>query len=169
MKKSYKYLVEECQRISVYELMREHGISKEDVEKQHNQWTVSTEIDGHPLVECVSLTDSQTNFNGRRLWFVCPKCCGRVRDLYVREDFHSWRCRKCHDLLYACQKLHRNEGYEMIHKYVIKEHHLLKKLGNKYLRTPTKLWLQIKHRLLINEVNRKVDEFIDMRMARVKR
>jgi len=48
----------------------------------------------------VPFTYTDTNFGGRRRWFVCPSCHRRCRVLYGGKYY---RCRKCHGLKYESQ------------------------------------------------------------------
>lgn len=39
-------------------------------------------------------------------WFVCPKCCKRVKKLYMPENNEPIKCRRCHNLTYINQQTH---------------------------------------------------------------
>ena len=51
--------------------------------------------------ERIGLQYSGCGFGGRRPWFSCPGCQCRVAILYLHNG--AFRCRRCHDLRYACQ------------------------------------------------------------------
>ena len=50
--------------------------------------------------EHVSFSQTKTEFNGQRRWFLCPGCGRRCRILYGGSYF---RCRRCHQLKYESQ------------------------------------------------------------------
>lgn len=50
--------------------------------------------------ELISFAWTETNFNGRRQWFVCPGCNRRCRIIYGGSYY---RCRKCYQLKYESQ------------------------------------------------------------------
>ena len=147
--KKHRFLIEKCPRISVYDCIKQAGFNRRAYRPfQGSTLMVSAVIDGYPLKEVVLLTHSKTNFNGFRVWFCCPGCSKRIRDLYITKDLHSWQCRCCHDLTYSSQRRHKNWMYETIDKYDIRQGRIEKKLTNKYLRTPTKLSLMLEFRIL---------------------
>ena len=148
-KRSYRFLIEECPKISLYEAIKQARVDRSHIQPLiGSKVTVSGEVYGNPLIEEVSLCHSRTHFRGWRIWFTCPKCHRRARDLYVTKDFHSWRCRYCHNLTYSSQRRHKNWIYEAIDKYDIRQGRIEKKLANKYLRTPTKLSLMLEFCIL---------------------
>ena len=63
--------------------------------------------EGQILSQSVRLAYSKTNFNGKRAWFVCPKCGRRCSSLF---DFGgAWLCLKCGDLKYSTASLSKSE------------------------------------------------------------
>lgn len=60
---------------------------------------LSTELDVTTLVS-----------GGLRVWWKCPQCGIRVRNLYSPPGPHTFACRDCHDLTYkSCQESHNWE------------------------------------------------------------
>lgn len=55
-----------------------------------------------PVEEVVPLEWTACRFGGRRAWFRCPRCFGRVVKLYGAGRL--FLCRRCHGLTYACQR-----------------------------------------------------------------
>lgn len=49
----------------------------------------------------VSLVNTDCTYGGRRSWFICPSCEGRVALLYKADQ--SLKCRKCSNLPYESQ------------------------------------------------------------------
>jgi len=141
MQRIHEFLVEECPRESIYEVIKAGRFDKGQLLLPGSAITLYCRIDGHPLEECIHLTHARTRFNGRRLWFVCPCCRRRCRDLFVTPYLHSWQCRICHKLTHASQRFHRQLRYEYIEKYEHRQKRIEKKLKNKYLRNPTKVML----------------------------
>jgi len=50
----------------------------------------------------ILLTSTRCNYGGRRLWFVCPGCGGRVAVLYGGRGLFA--CRRCYGLVYGSQR-----------------------------------------------------------------
>lgn len=157
MERKYDYTVEECYKVTVSEAMR-------NGELETNLWgdvvsvRIFSEIEGNKLEESVSLSHSLTNFNGRRLWFDCPGCENRIRDLYITQDCYSWRCRTCHGLTYSSRRYHRLWRYENLDKYNVIYSKAKTKLMNKYIRWPTRVKLIQKlhniDQILIGNINK---------------
>ncbi len=97
--KRHDYLVEEClargRALHVSDLLPAlTGYHRELI----SRWNPLT----HPWLTLVPRMGGPF----RRWWFLCPRCQRRCEALYVppgtqRED---WRCRICHDLIYASQR-----------------------------------------------------------------
>ena len=49
----------------------------------------------------------KSGFDGERIYFMCSRCGGVVRDLYLPPYGKEFACRKCYKLIYYCQ---RNKG-----------------------------------------------------------
>ena len=65
----------------------------------HSRWGGDPE----QVNQIVSLTWTPAHFGGRRPWFVCGNCGGRVAILYGPGKYFA--CRKCYDLTYrSCQE-----------------------------------------------------------------
>lgn len=56
--------------------------------------------DWEQINEVIPFARTGTNFEGQRLWFLCPSCHRRCRVLYGGRQF---RCRCCHRLKYESQ------------------------------------------------------------------
>ena len=70
--------------------------------------------------ELIPFEWTDTNFNGRRQWFVCLKCRGRCRVLFGGSFY---RCRKCYQLKYESQ-------YEPSYaRATTQRHNIRKRLG----------------------------------------
>lgn len=50
--------------------------------------------------DLILITTTETNFNGKRQWFLCPTCNRPCRVLFGGSHF---RCRRCHGLKYESQ------------------------------------------------------------------
>ncbi len=51
----------------------------------------------------INLTQTETNFGGKREWLVCPRCEAKSGILYQDED--DFACRKCLNLIYSSSKI----------------------------------------------------------------
>src|SRR3989442_10097232 len=58
----------------------------------------------------IALTFTETAFNGRRVWFVCPACKMRRRKLYQDGLYRVLRCRRCLGLRYRSQERRLSQG-----------------------------------------------------------
>jgi hypothetical protein len=59
--------------------------------------------DPEQIEQTISLTWTPAHFGGRRPWFICGNCGGRVAILYGAGKYFA--CRKCYDLTYrSCQE-----------------------------------------------------------------
>jgi hypothetical protein len=68
----------------------------------------------------IKIDETHCHYGGVRHWFKCPECDSRVGVLY---DLNNLKCRKCHDLLYPCQ---RDDQYSHL---VRSQMRLLEKVG----------------------------------------
>jgi hypothetical protein len=60
----------------------------------------------------IYLRPSRPQFGGQRWWFVCPKCSGLARKLFMPLDKAWFGCRRCHKLTYrSCQQSHTTAGF----------------------------------------------------------
>jgi len=131
----YLAVVEECLKVSICDF-------KKQMLSAIDRVLVSTVSEGRSIsLGEVHLAYTRTCFNGLRVWFQCPYCQRRVRELYLTRERFILRCRDCHGLLYSSQKYHRKWRYEAIEKYDLRQSRIAERLGNKYLRKPTKIKL----------------------------
>jgi hypothetical protein len=56
---------------------------------------------GRPVKQELVLAHVANNFGGSRIYFTCPRCCSRRRDVYFLDGL--FLCRDCHDLPYQSQ------------------------------------------------------------------
>ena len=96
--------VEDCERISVYELKRQgyfRGLNSQgDISV-----TVTYNLKDKYIKDIIPFTDTRCYFGGIRWWFVCPSCKKRVGVLYKPYHADYFRCRHCHNLTYAIRRL----------------------------------------------------------------
>lgn len=90
------YLVlENCSKIRVSDVISQAKKQIEDVLR-------SSKIEiGNQLVQLIS---TDTNFNGKRPWFLCPSCCTKRSFLYKHPISGLLECRKCLGLDYKDQR-----------------------------------------------------------------
>lgn len=88
------YTIENCQRINIDELVKEVNGFLKDALLKSKIAVFSKEIE---------LTTTQTRFNGKKIWFQCPKCGKRTSVLLKNPINHEVQCRKCSNLLYFKQ------------------------------------------------------------------
>ncbi len=62
---------------------------------------MSTVRDDH--CDQISLEYTHPRYGGERMWFLCPSCSRRCRDVYMPLDCYLWGCRVCLDLSYATE------------------------------------------------------------------
>lgn len=55
------------------------------------------------ICSAISLTQTKCRYGGKRQWFECPGCQGRVGVLYKDKD--DFKCRKCLDLDYKSHEI----------------------------------------------------------------
>lgn len=87
-----KYTVEECERISISQ------IDTAGLE------TSGVLING----QMIPITQTECNYGGERVWFVCPTCNRRVGTLYRKPLGILFLCRNCQNLTYQLQRYHRS-------------------------------------------------------------
>jgi len=76
---------------------------------------------GSLISEKIMTETTATNFNGRRRWFLCPRCCRRFAVLFLSR--YGVRCRKCLHLVYPSSR-ERAFG-----RAQLKKERLLRKIG----------------------------------------
>ena len=107
----------------------------------------------------IGLTWTELNYGGKRPWFICPSCGGRVAILYMYSQ--QLLCRDCHDITYSS----RCEG--TMDSLLRKERKLLEKLGGHLYPKPKGMHLNTRTRLLTEyvknseKVNKLLSEKID--------
>ena len=73
------------------------------VSNQENGVILAYGVPGKEVIEAVAFDWTAPNLGGRRPWFVCPGCQHRRAILYNRH--RRFRCRTCHALVYASQRI----------------------------------------------------------------
>jgi hypothetical protein len=59
----------------------------------------------------IFLKASRPQFGGQRWWFICPRCSGLARKLFMPLGKAWFGCRRCHKLTYrSCQESHTMLG-----------------------------------------------------------
>lgn len=150
-------LIEKCARINLTQLIKEGKITKKDI-FDNDYITINIPI-WCPFFkrydyETVNLYFSaRTVFNRVRFYLQCPSCHRAVNDYYRPPIGGKFLCRHCHDLAYSCQNRHRNFHWETIDKWEHKLEKVRNKLGNKWLRTPTKQGLLDQYSRLEKVIN----------------
>lgn len=138
-----KSLVENCARICIWEFIRDNKmnpktmLSAGQVNIELATKTTLSKIE-QVIKQTLYFTQSNTNFNGLRVWFSCSECGRRVGCLYVPPRYDKFLCRYCYNLAYSSQNRHRESIWESCHKFEQKQAKVKKKLQNKWLRTRTK-------------------------------
>jgi hypothetical protein len=59
--------------------------------------------------ERVPLVPTEPPYGGTRWWFSCPRCGRRCAKLYLPSGATRFRCRRCHRLVYQCQRETRSD------------------------------------------------------------
>jgi hypothetical protein len=75
---------------------------------------------------------TRTHFGGRRWWFSCPWCTGRVGKLYLVPGDKHYRCRSCHNLTYECHLLLPNAFPQGSFRLVPRLHKAVVRLGSAF-------------------------------------
>jgi len=101
-----KHKVEDCNRISVYELKKGYfrGLAPHTDISLRITYTFR---DKH-IEDVIPLTNTPCYFGGVRWWFVCPSCKRRVGVLYKPYYAEYFRCRHCYDLTYLKRQIRGN-------------------------------------------------------------
>ena len=86
-----KFLVEECQKISINPFLRKAKRGLKEV-------LISSELNANNFT--IQLTTSKTGLGGIRFWFMCPICQARIGILYVHPFSQQIGCRICFGLEY---------------------------------------------------------------------
>lgn len=84
-----------------------HGNSLRLSYQQEGQAELSGVLSGSPWSQVISIDFTQTEgvASGRRAWFICSRCGGRCRSLYLRSSTQLFLCRTCQGLRYRSQSL----------------------------------------------------------------
>lgn len=85
------FLVEECDKIEVSNLLREYRVKLKEYFLRSKFEITDVEI---------RLTTSKTGNCGTRFWFVCPQCEKRVGVLFKHPILSLVGCRQCLNLEY---------------------------------------------------------------------
>lgn len=85
-----------CQKVNINELVKKLGV---ELKKR----ILESEIEALGIE--VKLTTSNTRFEGKRLWFLCPICERRVGAIYKHPALKIVGCRTCLNLKYKKQRL----------------------------------------------------------------
>lgn len=139
-----RQLIEDSTRVCLWDdLIRDKKLSPKALLSARSICISFDTITSHSKItthisETVYLTTSRTNFNGERVWFQCPDCWRRVGCFFVPPYSNRLLCRHCHNLAYSSQNRHRESVWECFHGPEHRRNKILKKLENKWLRTPTK-------------------------------
>jgi hypothetical protein len=147
-KSGYRTIVEDCIRLDINFLQREglldryygtlgwtHLLSDEiartveysiDYDKTKltlSYMTIYADKEYH-IKEDFWLTTTKTNFNGQRLWILCPQCMRQCGKVYLPPN----GCRLCYNLIYDSCNVSRIGLFELLVK------RYQKMMKNKYLR-----------------------------------
>ena len=167
-------LIEGCDRLNIYDLLRQNKhLSKETLLAPFTYpsatLTVKSAYSKAERTITVSLffTTKPGTFGGLRLYLECPQCFRAVTDYYLPSINSEFLCRHCHNLAYSCQSRHRDDWWEMFHKYDHKQKKIQRKLRNKWLRRPTKERLVLQFNALGHIGMKAVTELLGKRLKRV--
>jgi hypothetical protein len=86
-----KYLVENCKKVSISDLLGQYRKEFKKIFLRSNFEIFNVKI---------GFTTSKTFYGGKRFWFKCPLCNGRVGILYKHPLNKLIGCRKCLKLEY---------------------------------------------------------------------
>ena len=90
-----KYLVEQCQKISISKYLRR---AKRELKKQ----LISSQLELEGLN--IDLVYSHTGYKGVRYWFACPLCGRRSGVLFRHPANNTLGCRICLNLVYRSNR-----------------------------------------------------------------
>lgn len=146
-------LIENCQKISIYPLMKEQGWSKEEMcHYVENDYVFELGVkceDGQVYDQNIRFTYTRLFF-GKKIHFKCE--CGRsVQDLYLRQDATRFLCRFCHRLKYSSSYL-KGGMYHGLIGVLNKRKRRVKKMLDKKVRKTTKYYELKSEYNLLNEV-----------------
>ena len=85
------YLVDECQKVSIADFTKQFR-------DQMKAFYLKAEVEASG--NKIWLTTSRTGFGGKRYWFSCPLCNGRVGTLFKHPIAEMLGCRACLGLEY---------------------------------------------------------------------
>jgi len=93
--KRHEHLVEECRELNVSQLV---GLIPLYNVQNFIPWS-------HPTQPHLSIVPARAGFSVR-WWLLCTSCRGRYGTIYALPDGDpgDWKCRKCHNLIYASQR-----------------------------------------------------------------
>ncbi len=86
------FLVENCKKISIKDYLQKANAELKKLIIQSSLDRIGIQI---------TLSSSQTHFNGLRYWFSCPICTKRIGVLFVHPINNNIGCRKCFGLKYS--------------------------------------------------------------------
>jgi hypothetical protein len=118
-----KVTVEECKKVTVYQLRKEGLLPAWCEATLRSGLTVETKTTDHsPYASLayfgcdqrIELTTTRCNFGGVRYWFLCPCCSRRVGALYKAPGGARFMCRHCNDLSYWSRNRSRRSGFAAI-------------------------------------------------------
>jgi hypothetical protein len=90
-----KYIVEECQKIRIDDLVRK---TRKDL--LENILQAQIEAEGFHI----RLTKANLHHGGKRLWFECPLCKLKCGIIYKHPTTTQFGCRKCLNLEYRARR-----------------------------------------------------------------
>lgn len=93
---------------------------------------------------------STSLYYGYRTWFLCPSCNDRRRKLYESAD--GFACRKCLNIKYRSQDLHRNKYYETVIRPVKKLKRIEDKMS-KSIKRINREKLQEEYKSILSGIN----------------
>lgn len=122
--------VESCHSLSSWGTFQFAQMWAGDDAGDNFEWQFGTDFvelkftrDNCEWVQQIALTFTSCRYGGKRAWFVCPRCAGRVGKVYLpctmyagnRERVTRFLCRACYDLTYE-QRRERAPYWTMIHR-----------------------------------------------------
>ena len=90
-----KYLVEECQKISINTFSRQAN-------KKVKEMLLTSQIE--TMDKTIEITTSNVYFGGVRYWFKCPLCARKIGTLFIHPLTQQIGCRTCLRLEYRSRK-----------------------------------------------------------------
>ena len=133
-----KTLIENSKKVYIWQLMKQDKLS---AGRLLALGCIPLKVmlgDGSSWSQFLSISCSKTNFNGKRVWFVCPECKRRMGCLFLPLYSNKLLCRHCLNLSYKYQARHQDLVWEMVGKYVHRFDKIKQRLNNKWLRSPKK-------------------------------